>query len=267
MSGSTNSPIAVVGGGNMGAALAGGLLSSGVVSASQLVIVEVIAARRAQLESMFPGVSVSETIPACGAAVIAVKPHDVPAAVGRATSAGARRILSIAAGVTISTLEAAAGAGVAVIRAMPNTPALVGQGASAIAPGTNAEESDVAWAENVLGSVGLVVRVPEHQIDAVTGLAGSGPAYLFLVAEALMDAGVAAGLPRATADALVRQLLIGSATLLSRGEAPSDLRANVTSPGGTTAAGVSVLESRAVRAAFIDAVKAATERGRELGRS
>ena len=150
---------------------------------------------------------------------------------------------------------------------MPNTPALVGEGASAIAPGSHAHEDDIAWAEMVLGSVGLVVRVPEHQIDAVTGLAGSGPAYVFLVAEALMDAGVAAGLPRATADALVRQLLTGSAALLAQGEAPADLRANVTSPGGTTAAGVSVLEARAVRAAFIDAVKAATERGRELGRS
>ena len=267
MATSADSSIAVVGGGNMGAALAGGLLSSGAVAASQLSIVEVVAARRTRLAEMFPGVSISETVTGCEAAVIAVKPHDVPAAVTAAVAAGARRILSIAAGVTLATLEAAAGRGIAVIRAMPNTPALVGEGASAIAPGSHAHEDDIAWAEMVLGSVGLVVRVPEHQIDAVTGLAGSGPAYVFLVAEALMDAGVAAGLPRATADALVRQLLTGSAALLAQGEAPADLRANVTSPGGTTAAGVSVLEARAVRAAFIDAVKAATERGRELGRS
>ena len=267
MATSADSSIAVVGGGNMGAALAGGLLSSGAVAASKLCIVEVVAARRTRLAEMFPGVSISETVTGCEAAVIAVKPHDVPAAVTAAVAAGARRILSIAAGVTLATLEAAAGHGIAVIRAMPNTPALVGEGASAIAPGSHAHEDDIAWAEMVLGSVGLVVRVPEHQIDAVTGLAGSGPAYVFLVAEALMDAGVAAGLPRATADALVRQLLTGSAALLAQGEAPADLRANVTSPGGTTAAGVSVLEARAVRAAFIDAVKAATERGRELGRS
>jgi pyrroline-5-carboxylate reductase len=148
---------------------------------------------------------------------------------------------------------------------MPNTPALVGEGASAIAGGAHANEVDIAWAEAVLGSVGLVVRVPETQLDVVTGLAGSGPAYLFLVAEALMDAGVASGLPRATAETLVRQLFVGSAKLLAQGEAPADLRASVTSPGGTTAAGVSVLESEAVRAAFIQAVKAATERSRELG--
>ena len=181
------------------------------------------------------------------------------------TAGGTVRVLSIAAGVTIKTLEAACGTGVAVIRAMPNTPSLVGEGASAIAGGAHATESDIEWAEAVLGSVGLVVRVPESQLDAVTGLAGSGPAYLFLVAEALMDAGVASGLPRATAETLVRQLFVGSAKLLAQGEAPADLRASVTSPGGTTAAGVSVLETEAVRAAFIQAVKAATDRSRELG--
>jgi pyrroline-5-carboxylate reductase len=174
-------------------------------------------------------------------------------------------VLSIAAGVTIKTLEAACGSGIAVIRSMPNTPALVGEGASAIAGGAHANEVDIAWAEAVLGSVGLVVRVPESQLDVVTGLAGSGPAYLFLVAEALMDAGVASGLPRATAEILVRQLFVGSAKLLAEGQAPADLRASVTSPGGTTAAGVAVLETEAVRAAFIQAVTAATDRSRELG--
>lgn len=249
----------------MGAALAGGLLASGFVAPSELVIVEVIAARREQLIAMFPGITVSPLITPCGSAVIAVKPPDVANASQSAVAAGAARVLSIAAGVTVKTLEDACGDGVAVIRAMPNTPALVGEGASAIAGGTYASEADVAWAETVLGSVGLVVRVPESQLDVVTGLAGSGPAYLFLVAEALMDAGVAAGLPRATAETLVRQLFVGSAALLAQGEAPADLRASVTSPGGTTAAGVSVLEAQAVRAALIEAVKAATERSRELG--
>ena len=249
----------------MGAALAGGLLASGFVAPSELVIVEVIAARREQLIAMFPGITVSPLITPCGSAVIAVKPPDVANASQSAVAAGAARVLSIAAGVTVKTLEDACGDGVAVIRAMPNTPALVGEGASAIAGGTYASEADVAWAETVLGSVGLVVRVPESQLDVVTGLAGSGPAYLFLVAEALMDAGVAAGLPRATAQTLVRQLFVGLAALLAQGEAPADLRASVTSPGGTTAAGVSVLEAQAVRAALIEAVKAATERSRELG--
>ena len=267
MSNATKSTLVVVGGGNMGAALVGGLLAAATVDPADVSIVEVAEARREQLATMFPAVNVTGDIPECDAAVIAVKPHDVPGAVTRAASRGATRILSIAAGVTIATLEAAAGDRVAVVRSMPNTPAMVRQGASAIAAGTHASDSDVEWAESILGSVGTVVRVEESHLDAVTGLAGSGPAYLFLVAEALIDAGVAVGLSRDVADALVRQLLTGSAALLAHGEAPADLRAKVTSPGGTTAAGIAVLESLAVPAAFVDAVRAATERGRELGRS
>ena len=121
------------------------------------------------------------------------------------------------------------------------------------------------WAESILGSVGTVVRVPEAQLDAVTGLAGSGPAYIFLVAEALIDAGVLAGLSRANSEALVTQLLVGSAALLADRGNPAQLRANVTSPGGTTAAGLRALEDHAVRAAFIDAVVSATARSVELG--
>jgi pyrroline-5-carboxylate reductase len=270
MASASNSPtgtLAIVGGGNMGAALAGGLLAAGVVGPSSLAIVEVSNDRRVTLESMFPGVSVSSTIPPCSSAVIAVKPPDVPAATAAATAAGARRILSIAAGVTLRTLESAAGSGVAVVRSMPNTPALVGEGASAIAAGSSATDDDLRWAEHVLGSVGMVVRVPEEQLDAVTGLAGSGPAYLFLVAESLIEAGVAAGLPADVSDRLVRQLLVGSAALLAQGEAPADLRVKVTSPGGTTAAGLHVLDERALRQALVDAVAAATSRSRELGAS
>jgi pyrroline-5-carboxylate reductase len=153
-----------------------------------------------------------------------------------------------------------------VIRAMPNTPALIGAGASAIAPGSAASEEDLAWAEEVLGAVGVVVRVPESQLDAVTGLSGSGPAYVFLVAEALAEAGVLNGLPRATAETLAFQTLAGAARLLAEGEtSAADLRAAVTSPGGTTAAGLAELERSGARAAFLDAVSAATRRSRELG--
>lgn len=258
--------LVVVGGGNMGAALAHGLVAAG-LEPSELAVVEVLAPRRDELRHQLPGVAVLDSVPGCQAAVIAVKPPDVPTAVARAVAAGATRVLSVAAGVTLAALEAASGPGVAVVRAMPNTPALVGQGAAAISGGSAATDDDLAWAEQVLGAVGTVVRVPESQLDAVTGLAGSGPAYVFLVAEALIDAGVAAGLPRATAEALVRQLLVGSAALLAGGDPPAVLRAGVTSPGGTTAAGVRVLEQRAVRAALIDAVAAATERSRELGRT
>jgi pyrroline-5-carboxylate reductase len=174
-------------------------------------------------------------------------------------------VLSIAAGVTITTLEGAL-PGYAVVRAMPNTGALVGKGAAAIAAGTHADEPQLDLAERVLGAVGIVVRVPESQLDAVTGLSGSGPAYVFLLAEAMTDAGVLVGLPRATAAALVHQTVLGAATLLGDGnETPESLRAAVTSPGGTTAAGLQVLEARGMRAAVMDAVEAATKRSRDLG--
>ena len=259
--------LVIVGGGNMGAALLGGLLASDGADPAALAVTEALAARRDELTAQFPGVAVSADVPACTAAVIAVKPGDVAGAVGQAVAGGARRVLSIAAGVSIASLEAAAGAGVAVVRAMPNTPALVGQGAAAICAGSTATDADLDWAASILESVGTVVRVPESQLDAVTGLSGSGPAYLFLVAEALVDAGVLAGLARSVSEALVRQLLVGSAALLAERGDPAALRAMVTSPGGTTAAGLHALEQRAVRAAFVDAVAAATARSRELGAS
>jgi pyrroline-5-carboxylate reductase len=151
---------------------------------------------------------------------------------------------------------------------MPNTPALVGAGAAAVAAGRGADESDLAWAEEILGAVGKVVRVEEALLDAVTGLSGSGPAYVFLVAEALIEGGVLAGLPRPVATTLAVQTLLGSARLLVESpEEPASLRAAVTSPAGTTAAGLRALEAGGVRSAFLEAVLAATERSRELGRS
>jgi pyrroline-5-carboxylate reductase len=258
--------LVIVGGGRMGEALLGGLLAAGRPAAS-LAVVEPVEGRRAELAEAFDGITTSAEPVAAAGAVIAVKPHDVPAATTAAVAAGATRVLSIAAGVTVAQLEAAAGPGVAVVRAMPNTPALVGAGAAAIAAGSAASDDDLAWAEGVLGAVGTVVRVPEASLDAVTGLSGSGPAYVFLVAEALMDAGVLAGLPRPTAEALVRQTLLGAARLLAEtGDDPAALRAAVTSPGGTTAAGVRELERHGVRSALLEAVAAATERSRELGR-
>lgn len=261
--------LAIVGGGNMGAALVGGLLNSADAgwSADDLAIVEVLASRAEQLRALFPGVAVTDVVPDCEAAVIAVKPPDVAAACAAAAAVGATRVLSIAAGVALAKLQAAAGAKVAVVRAMPNTPALVGQGAAAISAGATAGDSDMAWAESILGAVGTVVRVPESQLDAVTGLAGSGPAYLFLVAESLIKAGVAAGLGQNDCEALVTQLFVGSAALLKdRGE-PAELRKMVTSPGGTTAAGLRVLDESGVREAFVEAVIAAKARSIELGQS
>src|SRR6478735_5830449 len=142
----------IVGGGNMGAALLGGLLTSG-VDAADIAVVEALAARRAELTSMFDGVAVLDAVPSCDAAVIAVKPHDVAAACREVVGAGARRVLSIAAGVRLDALQDACGPGIAVVRSMPNTPALVGQGASAVAAGAAATPDDVAWASGVLSSV------------------------------------------------------------------------------------------------------------------
>jgi pyrroline-5-carboxylate reductase len=258
--------LAVIGGGRMGEALVGGLLAAGWATPSELAVVEADPRRRAELTERYPGLLVSGVSVATEAVVIAVKPADVPAVCDGLGAAGVRRVLSVAAGVTIARLEAALGGHVAVVRAMPNTPALVGEGASAIAGGSAATDDDLVWAEAVLGSVGTVVRVSEPLLDAVTGLTGSGPAYLFLVAEALVEAGVLVGLPRATAAALTRQLFVGAARLLADGTPPEELRAQVTSPGGTTAAGLAALEDRATRAAFLAAVQAATSRSRELGR-
>jgi pyrroline-5-carboxylate reductase len=262
--------LALLGGGRMGEALAVGLIDGGWEPAS-LAVAEVDAERRHYLEERLPGARIVPS-PAWAAAnaevlVLAVKPADAVAALESCADVlpeGAL-VLSIAAGVTLPALEAAAPRR-PVVRAMPNTGALVGKGAAAIAAGTRATELDLEVCERILGGVGIVVRVPEAQLDAVTGLSGSGPAYVFLVAEAMIEAGVLVGLPRDTTEQLVRQTLLGAATLLADGDAsPESLRAAVTSPGGTTAAGLAVLESHSVRAAFLEAVAAATRRSNELG--
>lgn len=262
---SSTERLAIIGGGNMGAALAQGLLKSGQVNPASLTIVEVSADRRAVLTQMFPNSVIAAEIGPCDSAVIAVKPLDTPAAAAAACAAGATRLLSIAAGVTLAALEAAAGPGTAVIRSMPNTPALVGQGASAISGGAATTAADREWARSILGAVGLVVEVAEQDIDAITGVTGSGPAYLFLVAEALIDAAVDVGLPRQQASDLVRQLFTGSAALLAQGDEPKVLRERVTSPQGTTAVGIAVLQAEQVPEAFRAAVRAATARSKELG--
>jgi pyrroline-5-carboxylate reductase len=251
----------------MGEALVGGLLRAGGYSLDSLRVVEPVAERRKELEATFPGIEVSDAPDAADGTVIAVKPGDVPAACRAAADAGTDRVLSIAAGITLATLEQHLPEGTPVVRAMPNTPALIGLGASAIAPGTSAGTADLDWAESLLGGVGLVVRVKEPLLDAVTGLSGSGPAYVFLVAEALIEAGVLAGLPRDVSEALSVQTLLGAASLLSTSaDGPEALRAAVTSPGGTTAAGLRVLEQHGLRSALLEAVAAATARSKELGR-
>lgn len=254
----------VIGGGRMGEALVGGLLARG-RDAGSIAVVELDPRRRGELADTLAGVTVLDAPVAAEAAVVAVKPQHVTAVCASLAEAGVARVLSIAAGVRLATMEAALPDGTAVIRAMPNTPSLIGLGASAIAGGSAADGDDLDWAEGLLGAVGVVVRVEEEQLDAVTGLSGSGPAYVFLVAEALVDAGVEQGLARPIARDLAVQTLRGAAELLAGGESAAELRSAVTSPGGTTAAGLRALEDARVRAAIAAAVEAATARSRQLG--
>ena len=255
----------VVGGGKMGEALLGGLLAGRWAAPEEVAVVEPVAARRAELAERYPGVRLTSGTVSAHGAVLAVKPSMIPDLCAELGELGIRRLLSIAAGVRLATMEAVVPPGTAVVRAMPNTPALVGMGASAIAGGAAATDDDLDWAETILGAVGTVTRVSEAQINMVTGLSGSGPAYVFLIAEALIDAGVLVGLPREVASDLTVQTLRGSAELLAAGTPPAEARANVTSPGGTTAAGLRALEDGKVRASIIDAVVAAKARADEMG--
>jgi pyrroline-5-carboxylate reductase len=258
--------LVVVGGGRMGHALIGGLLRSGWVEAGEIAVAEPLPAAREEISRRFPGVVVVTEPVAANSAVLAVKPSDAQEATRSVGAVGVPRVLSIMAGITIAQLESWLPASTAVLRAMPNMPAILGAAASAVAGGGSAAEDDFDWAEAVLSSFGVVARVPEKLIDSVTGLSGSGPAYVFLLAEAMVEAGVAEGIERDVSRLLVTQTLLGSARLLvETGESPEALRAAITSPGGTTSAALRVLERNCVRSAIIEAVAAASERARELG--
>jgi pyrroline-5-carboxylate reductase len=266
----------IVGGGKMGSALLAGLLSSGWVTTDDVAVAETAEARRVELALEFPGVEIldaptpgllSDSTGRLSGAVLAVKPDVAEGACRVLGAVGITRVLSIVAGMPSARLETALGGQPCVVRAMPNTPAVVGAGVTALSAGSYATSADLAWAEDVMAAVGKVVRLPERLLDPVTGLSGSGPAYFFLVAEALIEAGVQMGLTSDVSRTLVVETMLGSAKLLAEtGEEPAVLRAMVTSPAGTTAAGVRVLEARAVRSAFMEAVAAATERSRSLHR-
>lgn len=257
----------IVGGGKMGEALLRGLITSDWAQPAELHVVEANAQRRDQLSADYPGISVSDTVGDGADALISVKPQHVTEVVAALASNGVSRLVSVAAGITVSAMEAA-GPGIRVVRCMPNTPALVGEGASAIAGGATATDDDLAWAESILAAVGDVERVSEPDLDAVTGLSGSGPAYVFHLAEALIAAGIAQGLSPEIADRLARQTILGAATLLHEsGEDPGVLRENVTSPGGTTAAGLAVFAEEDFTGLVDRVVRAAVARSRELGTS
>jgi len=250
----------------MGTALVGGLIHGG-WNPSTITVVEIDSAKRAALEAEY-GVQTSEQIVEADGALIAVKPADAVAVCASAVTAGVPRILSIAAGVSVSALEKASGASAVVVRAMPNTPALVREGVTAICGSSACSEADFQWAESVLTAVGVVVRVPESQMDVVTAVAGSGPGYIFLLAEALLDAATAHGLPADVADTLVRQLFRGAGVLLAEStESPATLRERVTSPNGTTAAGLAQFEAAGLRETVNKVVAAAAARSAEIGQS
>ncbi len=261
----------------MGAAMVGGLVARGWGAPGELAVVEPAADRRAELQAAHPGLVLLPSLEPDGAAagkapevadaLLAVKPDVAEVACRQLASTGVTRVLSIVAGLPASRLEAALADGTVVVRAMPNTPALVGAGVSAMSGGSSATAADLDWAEGLLAAVGTVVRLPERHLDAVVGLSGCGPAYFFVVVEALVEAGVLAGLPRDLARTMVVGTMAGSARLLeATGETPDSLRAAVTSPGGATAAGLRSLEASGVRSAFLEAVVSATERSRSLGR-
>lgn len=262
--------VAFIGAGNMAEAMIRGLLRSG-TAPDEIVCAEPRAERRDELVKKY-GIetTASNTTAADKAELVflAVKPQMMDVALEEiAPSVDARKlVVSIAAGITTAGIARKLGAGVRIVRAMPNTAALVGAAATAICRGAHATDADLDRARALFHAVGTVVVVEEHLLDAVTGLSGSGPAFLFLVVEALSDGGVKMGLPRDVATALAAQTLVGAGRLvLETGEHPGHLKDLVTSPGGTTIAGMHALEAAGVRGAMIQAVEAATLRSRELG--
>lgn len=262
--------IGFLGAGRMATALARGLLEARLCDPAQLFASDPDGARREAFQKETGGTTSArnaETAGACDVAVLAVKPHHASEVLNEIRKPfGGRLLLSVAAGVSLGSLEAGLDEGARVVRAMPNTPALVRRGASAYSAGRHATEADLALVEALLGAVGIVVRLPERMLDAVTGLSGSGPAYLFLAIEALSDGGVEMGLPRETALKLAAQTVLGAAEMaLTTGLHPGQLKDMVTSPGGTTIEGLRVLEQAGVRAALMGAVRAATEKSRKLG--
>lgn len=266
---SNHPSVAILGAGAIGEILIQGLLEAGWSPDEISPVVRRPDRAKALTESSGCRTSLDpvEAITGQKVVVIATKPHDVPKlldVVAPAITTG-QVVVSVAAGVPIRTFEERMD-GVAVVRAMPNTPARVGEGVTGIAPGTHANDEAIAAARAILEAVGIVYVLDEAQMDAVTAVSGTGPAYVFLLAEALAEAAIREGIPRDLAEAFVHQTIRGAGHLLTETEIrPSELREQVTSPGGTTAAAVHVLEERGFRALVEDAVRAAAERARELG--
>lgn len=255
----------------MGEALLRGMLEAGLVDSNQILVAEPFAERRDWLQATY-GVAVTDReSELCEKAVIlilAVKPQVMSRVLARYQPHvdGRHLVISIAAGVPIAALEKELGREMRIVRVMPNTPALVLAGASALSANEQASEEDMAAAEQIFSAVGTCVRLPEDLLDAVTGLSGSGPGYVFTFMEAMVDGGVLAGLPRPVAEQLVLQTVYGSARLaMETGEPLGVLKGRVTSPGGTTITGIRVMEEAGLRGTVMTAIEAATDRSRDLG--
>ena len=265
--------IGFLGAGKMATALAKGFLNAKLVKANQLCAADPSVAARGHFAAETGANMFAANLEAAQNAavlILATKPDQVAAALAEIAGAfGSHHLLiSIAAGVTLAKLEAALPAGARVIRVMPNTPALVGAGASGYALGNNATSADGELAQKLLSAVGVALPVKESLLDAVTGLSGSGPAYVYQFIEALSDGGVAAGLPRDVATRLAAQTVLGGAKMvLETGQHPGVLKDQVTSPGGTTIEGVHELEKGRLRATVMSAVRVAADKSRKLGQA
>jgi pyrroline-5-carboxylate reductase len=263
--------IGFLGTGNMAEALIKGLVSAGVVEPQQIYGSDPRRERAEEMRKRFgihATVHNEEVVRHAEIVVLSIKPQILPQVLDQVSPQLKPHalVISIAAGVPITAIEQRLPAGTRVVRTMPNTPALVGAGATAIAAGQHAKDDDVEATRRIFDAVGMTVVLEESQLDAVTGLSGSGPAYVFLIIEALSDAGVKMGLSRYNAQALAAQTVLGSAKLLlETNEHPGRLKDMVTSPGGTAIAGLHTLEAGGLRTTLINAVEAATNRSRELG--
>lgn len=273
MSTGSSHTIGFLGAGQMATALARGFLSAGRITPDRLIACDVLpnaAERFREQTGGRIGKDALEILSTADVIFIAVKPQHVGSLLRQLLPVVREDHLfvSIAAGISISTLETALGDQARVIRVMPNTPCLVSQGASAFSLGSRAIPADSQLVQDLLSTIGVAMPVAESLLDAVTGLSGSGPAYVYLMIEALSDGGVRMGLPRDIALRLAAQTVLGAAQMvLATGQHPGALKDAVTSPGGTTIAGLHVLEQHAVRGALMDAVQAATERAKQLGKS
>ncbi len=261
--------IAVLGAGKMGEALISGLLRAGCSPAGVIAAVRRSDRGRALREAYgIDVIGAAEAAQRAGTLLITVKPQDMTVLldeIGPEVTAD-KLIISVAAGITTGFIERKLAAEVPVVRVMSNTPVLVDEAMSVISPGAHAGEEHLRRAEELLRPVGKVLRIPESQQDAATALSGSGPAYVYFLVEAMVDAGILLGMPRSNALEMVKQAVFGAATMLREsGEHPVLLREAVTSPGGTTISAIRELERHGVRAAFLAAIEAARDRGRELG--